>query len=87
MGDATKEQRAADNALEEAITRVYRAYGGQHLPTHWVACLATVRQDAESGFSEVIPLVQPDLPWHSLLGILRAATIRAENETEAVDDD
>ena len=69
--ERTQEQRDAEAALDEAIERVYRAYGGAHLPTQWVVVLAVVGADDAGDFSESIPIPQSGMPRHHVIGLLR----------------
>lgn len=72
----TAEQRAADEALHEAIERAVRAYeAGRGLIQEWVVVVAEITpaespEDDEETYS--IMMKDGGLPWHRAVGLLYA---------------
>jgi hypothetical protein len=82
--DRTPEQRAADEALDTAIENAVRAYGALHpstVITNWIVVGTGLGADGEGELYPdfiLLPNNGEGLSHVVLIGILRAASLRAE---------
>jgi hypothetical protein len=89
--DRTKEQRDADEELTKAIIRAANAYEMAHdsTITGYVVCGTAIRFDDKGPINVDFSLIQDNgeqVNDIQLLGMLRAATLRAEHDYMQGDD-
>lgn len=87
MDDRTDEQRAADRQLDDAVRRAAAAYGhvgdgSGRLVTDWLLIGTGIGMLDDGDQTTVTFQVFPDggnsINWHSVIGLLRASTLRLE---------
>lgn len=81
----TMEQRAADDRLTEAIQCVVQAYGFFDENTVNTQYMVLVdqrqwREDGDDGEGMITMLKDNSMPWSAILGLLRKATLSAEED-------
>jgi hypothetical protein len=90
--ERTPEQKTADDALSEAINAVVEAYGYRQPDMANINYLVLIEQAGWDGDGDrrtgIVSLYKDgDLPWTTILGLMRAATLLAErNYTRDGDD-
>lgn len=92
----TPEQKAANNALTDAINACVEAYGfrdGTMVNTNYMVIVEQTGFDDDGDMSSGIVRLSKDgdMPWTSILGLLRCATLAAERAysrdgTDSTDD-
>jgi hypothetical protein len=81
----TPEQKTADELLTKAVDTACRAYGFSAPGTINVQYMVLVEQriwvDEDSPSTAIVRLYKDgDMPWISIIGLLRASTLRSEAE-------
>ncbi len=79
--DRTKEQREAEEALDQAVRRVYASYDGEMLLTDWMVVFAHVGVHEDDQVSEIELIMPPgSMPLHHAEGLLQRGLKRLDEQ-------